>query len=207
MKQMKKINGSALHNIIQEAVNKALNEELAESRDRHIDRIISETINRHLNEAADPVSKIQSLIAQANDAFRKAAEAQDGDVYPLMDKKGNVYGLTSYIKLDGRGNIIIPIDGGAYSEYQPTKIKVLQKAGGKVRIFPGDFYDEGWKDAAKILKNIIRDSEIAIGYNKEYDMRWEDAETPEDRKANKEALKTMNKKIGRVSSAGMDYLQ
>ena len=163
-------------------------------------------LNKNLNEALDPVSKIRSLIQQANDAYHNANDIQGNCEWPLMDKQGNPYGLSGDIKLDGRGYVIIPLNGGSYSEYQPTKIRVLRKVGGKVQIINGDYWEEGWKDAAKILKKIIKDAEIGIGYFKEYDPNWESSDSTEELKANKAALRDMNKKIGRKATTGMDYL-
>jgi hypothetical protein len=77
-----------------------------------------------------------------------------------MDKDGEVYGLSESIRLNKRGYIIIPINGGHHSSYGPVKIKVFTQAGGKLRILPGDYWGEGWKDARKILNNIIRDAKI-----------------------------------------------
>lgn len=160
----------------------------------------------NLNEAIDPVGKIQSLIQQANDAYHNVSDMQDNDEWPLMDKQGNPYGLSGDIKLDGRGYVTIPLNGGSYSGYEPTKIRVLRKVGDKVQIIKGDYYEEGWKDVAKILKKIIKDAEIGIGNFKEYDPNWETSDSPEEFRTNKSALRKFNKKIGRNSSAGMDYL-
>ena len=172
----------------------------------NLKRMITESVKQALNEASDPIAKIQGLIQQANDAYHNASDVQDNDEWPLMDKQGNPYGLSSDIKLDGRGYVIIPFNGGSYSEYQPVKIRVLRKVGGKVQIIKGDSWDEGWRDVAKILKKIIKDAEIGIGNFKEYDPNWESADSAEELKANKAALRAMNKKIGRKSSVGMDYL-
>ena len=176
-------------------------------RENKLKQIISKTVNKVLiNEAMDPVAKIQNLIQQANDAYHHASDIQDNDKWPLMDKEGNPYGLSSDIKLDGRGYVVIPFNGGSYSGYDPTKIKVLSKIGGKIKIFKGDYFDEGWKDASKILKKIIKDAEIGISNFKEYDPNWETSDSSEELKAHKAALKDFNKKIGRKSFVGMDYL-
>ena len=156
--------------------------------------------------AADPTINIQQLIQQANDAYHHALEVQGKtERWPLMDKDGTPYGLTGDIKLDGRGCVVIPFDG-AYDVYTPEKIKVLTRAGGRIRINQGDYMNSGWKDAAKMLKQIIGDAQIGNGHFEKYDPNWESAETPEEYKANKEALRGMNKEIGRKASAGMDYL-
>ena len=148
----------------------------------------------------DPVQKIQSLIDQANQAYHQALEHQGGGDWPLMDKKGETYGLKGDIKLDKRGYVTIPIDGGPYGEYGPSKIRVLAKVDGKIKVIQGDFMEEGWKDVAKILKQIIRDAGIGNGEFTEYDPNWEDTK-------DKESLRVMNKKIGRNANAGMEYLE
>lgn len=170
-------------------------------------QVIREAAMKIITEmAADPTIKIQQLIQQANDAYHHALEVQGKtERWPLMDKEGTPYGLTGDIKLDGRGCVVIPFDG-AYGVYTPEKIKVLTRAGGRIRINQGDYMDSGWKDAAKMLKQIIRDAQIGNGHFEKYDPNWESAETPEEYKANKEALRGMNKEIGRKASAGMDYL-
>ena len=168
--------------------------------------IVMESVRRCMNEAVDPVAKIQALIQQANDAYHHALEVQgESERWPLMDKEGTPYGLTSDIKLNGSGYIIIPFNG-AYGMYTPEKIKVLTRASGRIRIYPGDYMDNGWKDAAKMLKQIIRDAQIGNGHFENYDPNWEDADTPEQYKANREALRAMNKQIGRKSNSGMDYI-
>lgn len=171
-----------------------------------IKQIVSESVKSIISEIVDPTAKIQQLIQQANDAYHKAVELQSDDRWPLMDKEGNPYGLTGDIKLAGNGYIVIPFNGGAYGSYQPEKIRVLTRAGGRVRVLQGDYMTSGWKDARKMLNQIIRDANIGNGHFQNYDPNWEDAETPEEYKANKAALKDMNKQIGRKASAGMDYL-
>lgn len=157
--------------------------------------------NRHyLNEAVNPLDKIQALIDQANSAYAQAIEHQGETEWPLMDKDGEVYGLSGSIRLNKRGYIIIPINGSPYSSYEPVKIKVFTQHGEKVRILNGDYWSEGWKDARKILNNIIRDANIGNSHFTEYDPSWES-------EGNRAALKDMNKRIGRHSNAGMDYLE
>ncbi len=164
-------------------------------------------IKGKLNEAADPVAKVQALIQQANDAYHNADNEQGGTEWPLMDKDGSPYGLSSDIKLDGRGYIIIPFTAWQYSDYsKPVKIRVLRKVGGKIKIIPGDYYEEGWKDASKLLKKIIKDANIGVGHFKEYDPNWESGVSKEEQMANRTSLRDMNKKIGRNANAGMDYL-
>lgn len=164
-----------------------------------------ESKNSYLNESINPLDRIQNLIQQANDAYHKASSVQDNDEYPLMDKKGNTYGLLDDVKIDGRGYVLIPLND-VYNVYTPVKIKVLTKRGGKIRILNGDYFEEGWKDAAKILKKIIKDAEIGMNYFREYDPSLESSESAEELKSNKSSLKALNKKIGRNSSAGMEYL-
>ena len=165
------------------------------------------SIKRKLNEAADPVAKIQSLIQQVNDAYHNADNEQGGTEWPLMDKDGSPYGLSSDIRLDSRGYVIIPFTAWQYSDYsKPVKIRVLRKVGGKIKIIPGDYYEEGWKDVSKLLKKIIKDANIGVGHFKEYDPNWENSDSKEEQMANRSLLKAMNKKIGRNTNAGVDYL-
>lgn len=167
--------------------------------------IVTEAVSMILCEA-NAIDGVQSLIQQANEAYKNAYEAQGGDNMPLMDKEGNSYGLTSEIYIDGRGFIVFPFAKQAYGEHNGVeKIKVFQKKGGKTILFQGDFYDEGWKDARKLLKQIIRDAEIGAGYFKEFNPDWEMAQTSDERKANVASIRNMNKRIGRKSSTGIEY--
>ena len=164
-------------------------------------------IKTKLNEAADPVAKIQALIQQANEAYHNADNEQGGTEWPLMDKDGSPYGLSSDIKLDGKGYVIIPFTAWQYSDYsEPVKIRVLRKVGGKIQIIPGDWYEEGWKDVSKLLKKIIKDASIGVGHFKEYDPNLENSNSKEEQMKNRSLLKAMNKKIGRNANAGMDYI-
>ena len=164
-------------------------------------------IKTKLNEAADPVAKIQALIQQANEAYHNADNEQGGTEWPLMDKDGSPYGLSSDIKLDGKGYVIIPFTAWQYSDYsEPVKIRVLRTVGGKIQIIPGDWYEEGWKDVSKLLKKIIKDASIGVGHFKEYDPNLENSNSKEEQMKNRSLLKAMNKKIGRNANAGMDYI-
>ena len=164
-------------------------------------------IKTKLNEAADPIAKIQALIQQANEAYHNADNEQGGTEWPLMDKDGSPYGLSSDIKLDGKGYVIIPFTAWQYSDYsEPVKIRVLRKVGGKIQIIPGDWYEEGWKDVSKLLKKIIKDASIGVGHFKEYDPNLENSNSKEEQMKNRSLLKDMNKKIGRNENAGMDYI-
>ena len=92
------------------------------------------SLKTKLNEAVDPNAKIQALIQQANEAYHNADNEQGGTEWPLMDKDGSPYGLSSDIKLDGKGYVIIPFTAWQYSDYsEPVKIRVLRKVGGKYR--------------------------------------------------------------------------
>lgn len=94
--------------------------------------------------ARGPMTAIMSLIDAANNAYEQAAAEQDGDTTPLQDKDGNMYGLSGKIRLDGRGYITFPfVSASKWSDYTPQKIKVLTRAGGKVRIFNGDYDTKG----------------------------------------------------------------
>ena len=154
-----------------------------------------------LEEAVDPIAKIQSEIDAANQAYHQALEHQGGGDMPLMDREGTCYGLSGDIKLDGRGYVTIPYTD-AYKSYTPVKIRVLQRVGGKIRIIPGDYWDEGWKDVRKHLRRIVKDAEIGNGMHSEYDPAWEEGGAD-----NKAALRNLNKKIGRKADAGMEFLE
>ena len=169
-------------------------------------RIIKESVNNILNEAKDPLMVIKPLIQQANDSVMQAKQYCDGDEYPLMDKEGNTYGLKGEIILDGRGYIVFPfID--VYSNYSSVeKIKVLQKIKGIVTLIKGDYFNEGWIDAKKMLKKIINDAQRGIEYFKGYDSSWENSESNDDFRGNIENLKQFNKRIGRKSNTGLEYL-
>lgn len=170
-------------------------------------RIVKESVNRILKEGVDPISKVQSLIQQANNAYHEALEAQDNYKWPLMNKRGETYGLSSDVKLDGRGYVSIPYTNPYRSfDYQPVKIRVISKVGGRLKIIPGDYWEEGWKDVKKMLNNIIRDAEIGNNHMRIYDPSVEDSSSPQERRANKERLKGMNREIGRNVSAGMEYV-
>ena len=169
--------------------------------------IVKNAVRKLVNEAVNPLDKIQALIQQANEAYHSAAEKQGGDKWPLMDKEGDAYGLSGDIKLDGRGYVIIPYNGWQYGGHsEPVKIRVIQRVGGKLRVIQGDAWDEGWKDVRKMLLGIIKDAERGNGYFENYDPNWESSDTPEEYKNNQSALKAMNKQIGRKASTGMDYL-
>jgi hypothetical protein len=169
-------------------------------------RIIKESVKNVLKEAKDPTIVIQSLIQQANESFMQAKQYCE-DEWPLMDKEGETYGLSSEIKLDGRGYVIIPFIGNRYGNYNGIeKIKVLQKRRGIVTVIKGDDFIEGWKDVKKLLNSIIKDSKRGIEYFKGFDPDWEESETKDEFKANRENLRQFNKQIGRKSNVGMEYL-
>lgn len=207
MKRNIRLTEQDLHRIVAESAKRII-EEASKGMNMSYPNVREGVRGREtLNEAVDPVSKIQALIQQANDAYRKAEEVQGGERYPLMDRDGSPYGLSGMIKLDGRGYVTIPFNG-MYSEYDsPVKIRVLQKVGGKIKVINGDYWDEGWKGVRKMLNKIIKDAEIGIGNFENYDANWETANSREEYKANKEALRNMNRKIGRRASSGMEYLE
>lgn len=86
------------------------------------------------------------------------------------------------------------------------ELKLLKQVNGKIVLNKGDFYTEGWDDVKKLLKNIIRDSEIGIKHFQGYDPNWEYSESPEELKANKNSLRQFNKSIGRKANTGIEYL-
>ena len=163
-------------------------------------RIIKESVKKVLKEGkvVDYKERIMSLINDANNAYNNAVESQDGSDMPLMDKKGNFYGLSGQITLDRNGYVTIPFQGMQFGDYEyPEKIRVLKKVNGKVCLIKGDYNEEGWRDVQRMLKNIIRDAQIGNGYFTNYDPAWEDSETREDYEMNRSNLRDMNKKIGR----------
>jgi len=167
--------------------------------------IVAESVKTLIREATDPLEKINMFVDQANEAYREAEECQGGDEHPLMDADGNCYGLTGKIRIDGRGYIIFPFNGFA-NMYEPQRIRIISKAGGKIRILQGDYYTEGWRDAAKLLKSVIKDAKRGIGYLEKYDPNWEYSETKEEYKQNMASLKNMNKSIGLKSGVGSEYI-
>ena len=187
--------------------------------------IIKESVSKVLKEGVNYTEKIQQLIDAANNAYMEAVQVQDGDECPLMDKKGNCYGLKGQITLDKRGYVTIPFfdisnGWGDYSNIE--KIRVLKQVNGKVKIIQGDTFEGGWRDVQKMLKQIIRDAQIGneqkmlkqiirdaqIGneHFKNYDSSWEDSDSLEQFNSNCSSLKDMNKKIGRNANAGVEYL-
>lgn len=174
-----------------------------------LNRIIKESVRQVISEAVNYSEKIQQLIDAANNAYTEALNFQDGDDCPLMDKKGNSYGLKGQITLDKRGYVTIPFfdysrGWGDYSS--PEKIRVLKIVNGQTQIIKGDEWELGWSDVQKILKRIIRDAQIGNEFFKNYDSSWEDSSSREEFNLNRSNLKDMNKKIGRNANAGMDYL-
>ena len=169
--------------------------------------VINESVENVLQEAADPTVKIQALIDQANEAYNKAKEAQGGDENPLMDKEGTFYGLSSPIRIDGRGYIIFPYSSKcSWSDYTPQKIRVLTRAGGRIKVIQGDYWDEGWKDARKLLNAIIRDANTGTYHHQNYNPDWEDAETKEDFAEKKAAMRDFNKQAGLRAGTGLDTI-
>ena len=186
MKRTIRLTESDLHNLIKESVNKVLNEA----------RVV------------DYKERVMSLINAANNAYNEVAET--GSDYPLMDKKGNSYGLKGEITLDARGYVIIPFEDGTrgWGDYSDTeRIRVLRKVNGQIQIIPGDYFEEGWRDVQKKLKQIIRDAQIGKQYSQNYDPSWEDSETSEEYKMNRSNLENMNRKIGRNINAGSEYIK
>jgi hypothetical protein len=123
-----------------------------------------------------------------------------------MDKDGTTYGLSGEITLNNRGYVVIPFVNG-WGDYNETvKVRVLRKVNGKIVLIKGDYFEEGWLDVQKMLKQIIKDAKIGTGHFKNYNADWEDAESDEDFKAKRSALKDMNKQIGRKANVGMEYI-
>lgn len=162
--------------------------------------LVAESATRILREARDPMNNINALIDQANEAYQRIVD-EFGPGLHLMDREGNSYGLKGNIRLDGRGYIIIPFDD-PYGSYTPERIRILTKAGGKLRIIKGDYWDAGWNDAKKLLKNIIKDAERGYGHLQDYDPNWEDEESYTD---GRQRIKDFNKSHGFNAGANMPY--
>ena len=167
-------------------------------------QIVTESINRALNEAVDAVERVTSLIDTANKAYEDAA-AYTEDTMPLVDKDGDSYGLVQPITLK-RGHVIIRYND-PYRKYMDMDIRVLAKQNGKTVLVNGDFWDEGWKDAKKELNQIIKDAERGRKHFQGYDPNWEEADTPEDFKANRERMEKFNKSIGVKPKRGVDLIK
>lgn len=162
-------------------------------------RIVTEATMRILREARDPMANINALIGQANEAYQSLVD-EFGHGYLLMDREGNSYGLKGNIRLDGRGYIVIPFDD-PYGVYTPERIKILTKAGGRLRIIKGDWGELGWSDAKKLLNNIIKDAERGLGHLRDYDPNWEDEDSYPD---GKQMIKDFNKSHGFKVGANMN---
>lgn len=165
-----------------------------------LNRIIAESAVRILREARDPLAGINALIGQANEAYQRIVD-EFGPGYHLMNRDGESYGLSGDIRIDGRGYIIIPFDD-PYGSYTPERIRILTKAGGKLRIIKGDYWEGGWNDAKKMLKQIIKDAERGYGHLQDYDPNWEDEESYTD---GRERIKDFNKSHGFNVGANMPY--
>ena len=162
-------------------------------------RVVTESTMRILREAKDPMNNINALIDQANEAYQRIVD-EFGPGLHLMDREGNSYGLSGKIRIDGRGYIIIPFDD-PYGSYTPERIRVLTKSGGKLRIIKGDYMEQGWNDAKKILKSIIRDAERGYGHLQDYDPNWEDEDSYPD---GKQRIRDFNKTHGFKRGANMN---
>lgn len=155
--------------------------------------LLKEAYNRNVLE------KIQSMIDQANMAFESNMnEYGDSTKLCLLNKEGGLYGLDGKIKLYKNGYIMIPLctpyDTGNYN-YE--KIKVFVKKGDGFKFYYDETHmDYDWRDAQKILKNVVAD---ALRYKKDmegYDPNWEDDN-------NVEAIKQHNKSIGVKANRGL----
>lgn len=195
---------SALRKIVKESVRKILSEST-----RFEAGLSDDEVNEGcLREAKDPTAKMQALIQAANKAVMDAKSACENNE-PLMDRDGELYGLSGEIRLDGRGFIIFPYtQSGCYgrSYSSPERFKVLSKKGGVITVVNGDSFDPGWRDAQRELKRIIADAKRGVEDFMGYDPNWEDSNSPEEFKANKKSLRDFNKKIGARADRGSEYL-
>lgn len=168
--------------------------------------VIKEAVRQVLGEAKnDPIRMVQQIIDEANKAYREASNRQDGETYPLMNSDGESYGLSGDIRLDKRGYIVFPFVGLTDS-YKATKIRILSKSGGIIRLLRGDYYNEGWNDASSMLKSIIKDAMRGIKHFEQYDPNWESADSKEEYRQNKKNMQAMNKNIGLKSKTGTEYI-
>lgn len=171
-KEFAKTKHKGLPNHVKKSKKKSkANESIVRITERDIRTIVMEGVKKVLNEISDPVSKINAAISLANEAFEEAKKYQEDDM-PLKDKD-DFFGLTAPIVLDGRGYIHFPFKS-AYGSYQPERIRVLTKAGGKVKILNGDYFEEGWNDAKKLLKKIIKCAKKGNDHFRDYDPNDED---------------------------------
>lgn len=169
---------------------------LTESR---LHRVIKESVKNVLKEASLPkdqmkgqqiIDKISMLVKQANEAC-EANIAEWGGQDCLMDKDANYYGINGKIRLLMNGYLVIPFNGDKYwSTYQAEKIKVFTKSGGRYKLYH-DEWDYDWRDAKKMLIQIINDAQRFKSDMEGYNPEWEDEETK-----NPQAVHDFNKKIG-----------
>lgn len=178
MKHIIRLTESQLHRLVQESINGIVSEGCNE---------MAQVPTASLK-GQDTIQKMQALVDQANQAYQSLAS--EYGAYSLMDREGDPYSLKGQIKLHGNGFIVFPLESGT------QKMKVFTKSGGRIRIFPGDWYTEGWKDAKKLLNKIIKDAEIGRRHIEIYDPSVEDDVTPENYKEKRQQQREMNKRIG-----------
>lgn len=170
-------------------------------RENRLNRIISEAVRKVINEGTSVVDKFSELVNSANEAYRRNVEEFGGEM-SLMDREAECYGLSSDIRILGNGYIVFPFTGWQYSAYgKPEKIKIFTKAGGKVKLYKDELhYSYDYRDAKKLLKQVISDADRYRKDMEGYDPNWEDKED-----GNPKAIRDFNKSIGVRAGARKPY--
>lgn len=170
-------------------------------RENRLNRIISEAVRKVISEGANVIDKFSELVNSANEAYRRNVE-EFGEKMSLMDREAECYGLSSDIRIFGNGYIVFPFTGWQYSAYdKPEKIKVFTKSGGKPRLYKDELhYQYDYRDAKKLLKQVISDAERYRKDMEGYDPNWED-----EGDGNPKAIRDFNKSIGVRAGARKPY--
>lgn len=164
--------------------------------------IVAESVSRVINEGTSVVDRFSELVNSANEAYRRNVE-EFGDEMSLMDREAECYGLSSDIRVMGNGYILFPFKAWKYSTYNgPTiRIRTFSKAGGKVTLYKDELhYSYDYRDAKKLLKQVISDAERYRKDMEGYDPNWEDEE-----EGNPKAIRDFNKSIGVRAGARKPY--
>ena len=167
-------------------------------------RIVRESVRDVLNEGVDSAGKVQALVDSANAAYKESVEAC-GDSMALMGRNGLSYGLMGPVVLR-RGRVVINYDD-VYGNHMDIDAKVLERRNGRVVLFNGDFYDEGWKDVKRHLETIINDAERQRKHDKYYDPNNEEADSPEELETKRKSMRDTNKLIGLRAGTGVSDIR
>lgn len=170
-------------------------------RENRLNRIISEAVRKVINEGTSVVDRFSELVNSANEAYRRNVE-EFGEGWSLMDNEAECYGLSSDIRVLGNGYIVFPFTGWQYSPYNgPIRIRTFSKAGGKATLYKDELhYSYDYRDAKKLLKQVISDAERYRKDMEGYDPNWEDKED-----GNPKAIRDFNKSIGVRAGARKPY--